>query len=217
MIKKPQVNQSMMALLIILSALFACTQETGQTAIQTQTEPVAKLMMTDHPHPHPHPEDTRAPEFTTIKHPHPESAQYALKCAIGIVEDQDDISYRSVYPTDADYQDVVLGLLDVLNDDLQDTVGRQQIEEIQFHIHNFEECLHSHPEGPRFDQDCAISTVYDEVASYREVFYPVSEVYRDVAQEMLAYLNNGLRDTVNRQQIEKIQSTIDHLEECLNF
>ena len=82
--------------------------------------------------------------------------------------DEEDTSYRSAYPKDADYQEIVQELLADLNHEMRDTVNRQSAEEIQSYINNFEECLDPHPEGTRFDRNCAIVAMYDETTSYKE-------------------------------------------------
>ena len=197
--KRPQMIQAMMVLMVALLPLSACTQDTGSTAVPMPTKPVAEFATTEHPH------------------PDPEASRYVMKCAIGLV-DEDDTSYRSTYPKDADYQDIVEEMLADLNDELRDTANNQSAAEIQSHIDNFEECLHPHSEGPRFDRNCAIVAVYDEATSNMEVSYPVGEAaYQDVAREMLAELNDELRDTAKSRSAEEIQSSIDHVEECLNL
>ena len=184
------------ALLLNLSA--ACTRDTRPTTVPMPTRPMAEIATAEHPH------------------PHPEGLRFTLKCAIGLV-DEEDTTYRSAYPKDADYQDIAQELLAELNSDLRDTVSRHSAEEIQFYIDNYEECLHPHSEGPRFDRNCAILAVNDEATSYEEVSYPVDDACQDLAQEMLADLNDELDDTGNRQSAEEIQSSIDLIEECLNL
>ena len=198
--KNPQVNQAMMILLaaLLLNLSAACTQDTRPTTVPMPTRPTAEIATTEHPH------------------PHPEGLRYVLKCSIGLV-DEEDTSYRSAYPKDADYQDIAQELLAELNNELLETDSRQAAEEIQSYMDNLEECLQPYSEGPQSDRNCAIAGVSNEVSFYKEVSNPTGEAYQEVAREMLADLNDELDDTANRQAAEEIQSSIDHIEECLNL
>ena len=187
----------MIILLVTLLILSACTQDTRPTSVPTPPKLVGETATSEH------------------LHPHSESSRYFLKCTIGLV-DEEDTSYRSAYPKDADYQDIVEEMLTDLNDELRDAVNRQSEEEIQSYIDNYEECLQPRPEGSRFDRNCEIVAVNDEATAFLEDSHPVGDAaYQDVAREMLADLNDELRDTGKRRSPEEIQSSIDHIEECL--
>ena len=194
MFKKIHMNMAIVSSLVVLLALLACTHENESGTTPTQNEPIVELTTTEHPHP--------APEYPW----------YTLKCAIG-VEDED-ASYQSFYPGDAGYQDIVQETLADMNDELRNTTNRQFEDEIRSYIDQLEGCVPPYPEDSRYSPKCAIVAMYED-STFGDVLYPESSDYRGIVQEMLAGMNDGLRNTVNNQSAEDIQSDIDYLEGCL--